>query len=320
MTPKSRGSRRVGEAFHAAARKRGHLVLEEVPLPNIIDLATLVDHFTAEEIRFVAQQRFDFVLYSPDKRPLLALEFDGPCHADAAKRRADIRKHRACWVANLTIRRFRVDDVQSHDKRALVDWAADRYFAWSERDPERDFFFEFEDPRLWFDLLCPFPGCYQKAAHLWQEYGILSNLLESDVYDRAVSVSRSSISLELEYAGSFSGPDGDFSRWFTLRRELRKRSFLPNEPSNILIATFERSASYDWALPAFPGPGSISPKPVHTAIGIPESILESIFVPHNTPGTTAEELTQGFMEYLVLSDAIKWARANLKRRRINADS
>ena len=104
MTPKSRGSRRVGEAFRVAAGERRHRVVEEVPLPGLIDMSALATHFTEEDISAAREQRFDFALLSSEGKPLIVLEFDGPCHASAAKQRADIRKHRACWIANLQIR------------------------------------------------------------------------------------------------------------------------------------------------------------------------------------------------------------------------
>lgn len=147
MKLKSRGSSRVGEALTAAIQGKGSC-RPEVPLPEVIDLAAIAKLLPGEEIAALRMQQFDFVLFSPQGQPVLAIAFDGPTHSNVKKRRADLRKNHACWLAKLPIQRFRTEHVQPHDKTALVDWAFQRYVAWNEHIESDDFGFEFDDPRF----------------------------------------------------------------------------------------------------------------------------------------------------------------------------
>lgn len=127
------------------------------------------------------------------------------------------------------------------------------------------------------------------------------------MYEEALSASHWPHPLELEYDGAFSGPNGDFSRWCSVRGRLRRRDVTGNEKSTVILATFEKATSYDWCLPVFPAIGSISPAPVHFDLGIPEQIV----LHHDIDGVTAEEMAHGFAEYMLMVEVVKWVGENL---------
>ena len=283
----------------------------EVPLSDVIDLATLAKSSLHADISALQAHVFDFVLFSPQGIPVLVVEFDGPVHNSESKRHADIRKNRACWFSVLPIRRFRIEHVQPHDKTALVDWVFHRYSQWTETTAREDASFPADDPRFWFDLQHPFPGSRQKATYLWKEYRIQSDLLDTSTWAHAICAQRGRSSLHLEYNGEFSGPDGDFTRWLTVRRQLRLVDPSKDRPSSIVLASFEKTISYEWSLPVFDSPGSISPMPIHFAAGIPEVVV----LYQDLDGTSACELAHCFANYLLMVDVVKWAHKNLPKSR-----
>lgn len=301
-----RGRRRIEDAFSACGqlRGRGYRLEQEVPLERLLSLAKLaatppplvgipVYRFGPHDLAALRGHVFDYVLFAPDDEPLVAIEFDGPCHARSARARADKRKNLACSLGGLCLWRLESAHVQPRDKCSLVEWALGRFEKHVLGVDRERYETPGIDPSFWFDVLNPFPGTLAKAHFLRREYGIWSEHVD----DKLVLRGDPPILWEFEYAGSVQGPLTDNhtvyrQRVFRTLYEVGQRGLRNRRP----VVSFFGDTSETWSLP--------TPK-VGGLLWTDESPFNSI------PGMSFADLAYGFAEYMAFVEAARWARQHL---------
>ena len=320
--PRRRGRRRIGQALEHALPPLCFDVDREVPLADAIDLARIAASPFGRDVDALRSHSFDYLVRDHDGRALFAIEFDGPHHAAGRRKIADLRKNRACWIADLTLLRLGEKHTRPRYRCAAVDFIIERHRNWlidrqrrgsdnataSEDGPPPATHDLFADERLWFDLENPFPPSRELAAHLWDRYRVQSNFLEFNAWCEAEDVPEAA-KLRLEYAGSGDRIVSEFHREVLVRRELRRYSASRDRPAQ-LLASFKSAETYAWGLPTFPGPGSISPVRNPQFLGLPESV----YLWHELPGVTLGEVAHHLADFQALTQAAAWARSHLGGR------
>lgn len=173
----------------------------------------------SEQSYLASDSSFDFVVFDSDARPIFAVEFDGPSHAQYDKKiKNDIKKNSICSKMRLPF--LRINDVHLKEQEgiSLLEFMIDRFIKWqTERDQiiediqdymssiseaerssltEGGFLDPSIDPGFIFDCNNPFPGIRIIAERLLNIYRICSEYLPSNIQKNIKKKVKCIVSLE----------------------------------------------------------------------------------------------------------------------------
>jgi Protein of unknown function (DUF2726) len=83
-------------------------VFAKLRLQDVIDNDGYLD---GELFSFYTRAHFDFTVTTPEAKPVMTIEYDGPFHRDPEQIARDIKKHRLCKEAGLPILRINANHV-----------------------------------------------------------------------------------------------------------------------------------------------------------------------------------------------------------------
>ncbi|MBI2872696.1 MAG: DUF2726 domain-containing protein [Chloroflexi bacterium] len=157
-----------------------------------------VDELSYTDQTFLIRAHFDFVVVdAKSKRPLFAMEFDGPHHKDSSQVRRDIQKNRLCYLAKFPLVRVSSAHLYEHDQVTLLEFMLHRYATWpAEHERITTELEEYIstlnkdelgrlteggildppiDPHFLFNLDDLFPGIRRVARRLHERFGIVTD-------------------------------------------------------------------------------------------------------------------------------------------------
>ena len=253
---------------------------------------------------------FDFVVYNKESIPEFVIEFDGPCHSEPKKRKADYRKNRLCSLSELPI--LRIDDsfLTKYEETSFLKFIVDRFVSW--RNKSESFFNEIEertsfaesisgvdyddpwnDPSFVFDLTYRFPASVEIASRLFENHKIVTNYLDDKNYHQATN---SCPSVEFRRDRMRGWPIGDYARRVERSYKLEKIYKKNNGKIGVeIIHELTVKVDYKWGSPTF------DRDDINNDFKIPSVISQGI------PGTNVSELSNHFCDYLALDRLEKWS-------------
>ena len=116
---------------------RSAIVFAKVRLADVLPIKE--PGLSAALFQFALQSHYDFVVTDLNQRPLFAVEFDGPLHADLAQVERDARKNELSEKFGLHLLRVKSTDLY-RDEQLLdrLTWNVERWFAERELPIEGD--------------------------------------------------------------------------------------------------------------------------------------------------------------------------------------
>jgi len=293
---------------------KGFYVHPEMQVKNVIQIEGN-DIISKKDKKTLNTASFDFVVYNNESIPEFIIEFDGPHHSLYSKKReSDIRKNRLCSLARLPL--LRIDDsfLTKYEEISFLRFIVGRFVAWrrdfnaitqeiEKRLPhkpsyaEADDYDPWNDPTIIFDMKYPFPASVEVAERLFNNYGVVTNYLNDELYYNATSKYPYT---EFSRDKMGGGPIGEFVRRIE-RSYLLEKIFKDSagKYNQAMLHNLVIKVDYKWGLPTF------SRIDINNAGEIPSILFQGI------PGTSMSELADHFCDFLALKKIEEWAQDNL---------
>ncbi len=287
----------------------GYFVHPEMLIKNVIEMDKN-EKVSKKERQTFNNATFDFVVYNKESIPEFVIEFDGPCHLEPKKRKADYRKNGLCSLAELPI--LRIDDsfLTKYEETSFLKFIVDRFVSWRNKSEtifreieERTSFAEstsdvdyddpWNDPSFVFDLTYRFPASVEIASRLFENHNIVTNYLDDNRYHIATN-SYPSIEFRRDRMGGW--PIGDYARRVERSYKLERVFKKSNRKIGVeIIHELIVNVDYKWGSPTFDRDDN------NIGFKIPTVISQGI------PGTNVSELSDHFCDYLALDRLEKWS-------------
>lgn len=299
-----------------AVRNTGFRVYPELPLSLVLELdrSTL----SRQERNTINTASFDFVVYNEGSFPEFAIEFDGPDHRTYEKTiRADIRKNRLCCGAGLPLLRINDDFLTEYEKSSLLEFVVRRFVKWrndqdqlteeeaeihrflTARGAAEEEYEEMMEPQLMWDLEHQFPASRRLGELLYTTYGVVNTHMTPEAFEVATSAAEYLMFGRDSYGSSPLGLyHRTVQRGYDLTKMTRKSStqFETERVHDVSVAV-----TYQWRL---------------QTVDLEDAHVKNFIIEYThgqgLPGTSTEELTDHFCDFLALKQLNDWAEVNLK--------
>ena len=95
-------------------------VFPKLRLSDVIEKDTYLDH---DHFSYFTRSHFDFLITTPEAKPFMAIEYDGPFHSGVEQVARDAKKHFLCKEAGLPILRINANHVlRKYRGMTLLRW------------------------------------------------------------------------------------------------------------------------------------------------------------------------------------------------------
>jgi hypothetical protein len=110
----------VLKELSAIVAENGLRVFPKLRLSDVIEKDTYLDR---DHFSYFTRSHFDFLITTPEAKPFMAIEFDGPFHSGAEQVARDAKKHFLCKEAGLPILRINANHVfRKYRGMTLLRW------------------------------------------------------------------------------------------------------------------------------------------------------------------------------------------------------